>query len=138
MPGRVQMCAVMSREIYLFDGPALAVWQILRLQSFKELQHARQALLVIDVLDGRMVAGWIGRHVVLQWNGDVDQLSRHGVASNVVCLQPRAVHIPNTAPARIGDDVPSRHFIGSPTKVKGPWPSSASRLHRLSMWVMSR
>src|ERR1700724_2457088 len=47
-------------------------------------------------------------------------------------------HLPNTATARIGDAVPSRHFIGRPIKVKGPWPSSASRLHRLSIWVMSR
>ncbi len=47
-------------------------------------------------------------------------------------------HISNTATARIGEPVPSRHFIGRPMKVNWPWPSNASRLHRLSMWVMSR
>ena len=46
-------------------------------------------------------------------------------------------HISNTATARIGEPVPPRHFIGRPMKVNWPLPSSASRLHRLSMWVMS-
>jgi hypothetical protein len=49
-----------------------------------------------------------------------------------------ASHIPNTATARIGEAVPSRIFSGSPMKVNGPAPNSASRLHRLSIWVMSR
>src|SRR5882757_6728287 len=44
----------------------------------------------------------------------------------------------NTATARIGEAVPPRHFIGRPMKVNWPLPSRASRLHRLSMWVMSR
>src|ERR1700731_4104820 len=47
-------------------------------------------------------------------------------------------HIPNTATARIGEPVPSRHFIGRPMKVNGPSPKMDSRLHRLSMWVMPR
>jgi hypothetical protein len=45
--------------------------------------------------------------------------------------------ISNTATARIGEPVPSRHFIGRPMKVNWPAPSRASRLHRLSMCVMS-
>src|ERR1700754_3853775 len=75
------MRAVMGGERDLLDGPALAVRQVLRLQSLEELQHARQPLLMIDVLDGWMVAGWVGRHVVLQWHGNVDQLSRHCACS---------------------------------------------------------
>ena len=51
---------------------------------------------------------------------------------------PACRYILNTATARIGEAVPPRHFIGRPMKVNWPWPSSASRLHRLSMWVMSR
>jgi hypothetical protein len=79
VPGRVEMRAVVGRELHLLDRPALPVRQVLRLQPLEELQHARQALLVIDVLDGRMPARRIGRHVVLQGNGDVDQFARHGV-----------------------------------------------------------
>src|SRR5258706_11923864 len=45
-------------------------------------------------------------------------------------------HISNTATARIGEPVPLRHFIGRAIKGNWPWPSSVSRLHRLSMWVM--
>jgi len=44
------------------------------------------------------------------------------------------LYISNTATARDRRrPCPSRHFIGRPMKVKGPRPSSASRLHRLSM-----
>src|SRR6267154_3285301 len=42
------------------------------------------------------------------------------------------------ATARIGEAVPPRHFIGKPMNANWPLPSGASRLHRLSMWVMSR
>src|SRR6476646_8622268 len=47
VPGRVQMGAVVSRQLHLLDGPALPVWKIFGLQSLEELQHARQALLMI-------------------------------------------------------------------------------------------
>ena len=40
-------------------------------------EHPRQTLLVIDVLDGRMSAGRVGRHVVLQGHGNIDQPSGH-------------------------------------------------------------
>src|SRR5262249_49742500 len=85
MPGRIEMRAVVGREIDLLDRPPLAVRQVLRLQAGKERQHARQALLVIDVLDGRMVARRVGRHIVLQRHGDVDQLSRHCARSLLAC-----------------------------------------------------
>src|SRR4051812_5628104 len=81
VPGRIEMRAVMGGERDLLHRPALAVRQILRLQPFEELQHARQSLLMVDVLDGRVIAGRIGRHVVLQWHGNVDQLSRHCACS---------------------------------------------------------
>ena len=86
MPGRIEMRAVVGGELHLLDRPALPVRQIFRLQPLEELQHARQALLVIDVLDGRMAARRIGRHVVLQGDGDVDQLARHGVSSLIVLV----------------------------------------------------
>src|SRR5437773_8469933 len=48
MPGRVEMRAVVGGELHLLDRPALAIRQVFRPQSVEELQHARQALLVID------------------------------------------------------------------------------------------
>ena len=81
VPGRIEMRAVVGGELHLLHRPALAVGQIFRLQPVEELQHSRQALLVIDVLDRRMPARRIGRHVVLQGNGDIDQFARHGVSS---------------------------------------------------------
>src|SRR5580658_10375653 len=68
----------MGRELDHLDGPALAIRKILRLQSVEELQHAREALLVIDILDGGVSSRRIGRHIVLQRYGNVDQLARHG------------------------------------------------------------
>src|SRR6476646_5494659 len=64
VPGRIEMGAVVGGELHLLDRPALPVRQILRLQSFEELQHARQALLVVDILDRGMTSRRIGRHVV--------------------------------------------------------------------------
>src|SRR6202048_530435 len=77
MPGRIEVGAVMGGELHLLDRPALSVRQVLGLQPVEELQHARQALLVIDVLDGGMPTRWIGRYVVLQRHGNVDQSSGH-------------------------------------------------------------
>src|ERR1044072_1286990 len=90
------MLAVVGGELYLLDRPALPVRQVFRLQPLEELQHARQALLVVDILDGRMPAWRIGRHVVLQGNGDIDQFARHGVSSLVflLCLRVPAASIP--------------------------------------------
>src|SRR5437762_7450706 len=77
VPGRIEMGAVMGRERYLFDRPTLAIGQILGLQSFEELQHARQTLLVVDILDRGMIARRIGRYIVLQRHGNIDQSSGH-------------------------------------------------------------
>src|SRR5712671_5872598 len=78
VPRRIEMGAVVGGKIYLLDRPALSVRKILGLQPLEELQHARQSLLVIDVLDRGMPARRISRHVILQRHGNVDQLSRHG------------------------------------------------------------
>src|SRR5216684_8898922 len=81
MVGRVEMGAVMGRQLDRLHRPALAVRQIFSLEACKETQHPRQALLVIAVLNDGMDARRIGRHVVLQRHGNVDQLSRHGASS---------------------------------------------------------
>src|SRR3954465_1190805 len=75
------MRAVVGGQRDLLARPALAIRQILRLEAVEELQHAGQALLVIDVLDRRVIARRIGRHVVSERHGDVDQLPRHGPSS---------------------------------------------------------
>ncbi len=77
MPWRIEMGTIVGRELHLLDRPALPVRQILGLQSLEELQHARQPLLVIDILDRGMSSWRIGRHVVLQRHGDIDQSSGH-------------------------------------------------------------
>ncbi len=71
------MGTIVGGELHLLDCPALPVRQILGLQSLEELQHARQALLVIDVLDRGMSSRRIGRYVVLQRHGNIDQSSGH-------------------------------------------------------------
>src|SRR5260221_5172173 len=81
MVGRIEMGAVMGRQLDRLHRPALAVRQIFSLEAFKETQHPRQALLVIVVLYDGMDAWRIGRHVVLQRHGNVDQFSRHGASS---------------------------------------------------------
>src|SRR6266446_9951276 len=78
VPGCIEMSAVVGGELHLLDRPALPIRQILRLQPFEELQHARQALLVIDVLDRGMASRRIGGHVVLQRHRNIDQSSGHG------------------------------------------------------------
>ena len=41
MAGRIEVGAVMGRDINLLHGPALTIGQIVRVQSVDELQHAR-------------------------------------------------------------------------------------------------
>jgi hypothetical protein len=72
------MGAVVGGELHHLDRPALSIRKLFGLEPVEELQHSRQALLMIDVLDRGMVARRIGRHIVLQRNGDVDQSSGHG------------------------------------------------------------
>src|ERR1700716_1085693 len=85
VPGRIEMGTIVGGELHLLDCPALPIRQTLGLQSIEELQHAWQALLVIDVLDRGMSARRIGRHVVLQRYGNIDQLSCHGASSRIFC-----------------------------------------------------
>src|ERR1700704_2094943 len=77
VPGRIEMGTIVGGDLHLLDRPALPIRQILGLQSLEELQHARHALLVIDVLDRGMSSRRIGRHVVLQRHRNIDQSSGH-------------------------------------------------------------
>src|SRR3982074_2180643 len=94
MVGRIGMGAVMGRQLDRLHRPALAVRQIFSPEAFKDTQHPRQALLVIAVLNEGMNARRIGRHVVLQRHGNVDQLSRHGASSVILVISAVVVPLP--------------------------------------------
>jgi len=66
MIGRIQMGAVVGGEAHRLHRPALAVGQIVLRQASEERQHLRQALPMVDIVDGRVKAGRVGRNVVLQ------------------------------------------------------------------------
>jgi hypothetical protein len=84
--GRIEMGAVMGRELHRLHRPALSVRQIFGPEAFKESEHARQALLVIVVLNDRVDPRRIGRNVILQRHGNIDQLSCHGASSRFFVL----------------------------------------------------
>src|ERR1700724_3006816 len=96
------MGAVMGRQLHCLHRPALSVRKILGLQALEELQHAGQALLVIDVLDGGMSSGRVGRYVVLQGDGNMDQSSGHkrfleGFRRSTGCAGPESSPAPSKA-----------------------------------------
>src|SRR5208282_2451944 len=98
VPGRVEMRAVVGRQLHAFDRPPLPVRQILLLETRKERQDLRQTLLVIDVLDLRAEPGRVGRDVVLQRSRNVDQFAAHPLppCSSVALARGRA---PTSRPA---------------------------------------
>jgi len=86
MVGRIEMGAVMGRQLHRLHRPGLSVRQIFGLEAFEEPQHSRQALPVVVILNDRIDARRIGRHVILQRHGNIDQLSRHGAFSVFLVL----------------------------------------------------
>src|ERR1700749_517287 len=77
VPWRVEMRAVVGRELDALDRPSLSLRQVLLLQSRKEGKNLRHALLVVDILDLRAVPWRVSRHIVLQRHGNVDQAAGH-------------------------------------------------------------
>ena len=53
VPRRVEMGAVVRRELHALDRPSLPVRQVLLLEPRKERKNLREALLVVDVFDSR-------------------------------------------------------------------------------------
>ena len=70
VPWRVEMGAIVRRELHALDGPSLPVRQILLLEPGKERQDLRQTLLMIDVLDRGPKSRRVGWDVVLQRRGN--------------------------------------------------------------------
>ena len=77
VPGRVEMGAVVRRELHALDGPSLPVRQILLLEPGKERQDLRQTLLVVGIFDLGAKPRRVGWDVVLQRRGNVDQSPGH-------------------------------------------------------------
>jgi hypothetical protein len=77
VPRGVHVRAVVRGELHAFDGPALAIGQILGLQARKEPADVGCRLRVSGVGDGRPVTRRIGRDVVFEWNRKVDESARH-------------------------------------------------------------
>ncbi len=78
VPWRIEMRPVVGRKGDPLDRPPLPVRQVLLLEAREKWQDLRQALLMIDVLDLRPEARRVGRDVVLQRGGDVDEAAGHG------------------------------------------------------------
>jgi hypothetical protein len=76
--GASEMGGVVGGEPDPFDRPTLAIGQILLAQAGKEFDDVARRLAVGKIIDVGPVPRWIGRDIVLQWNGDVDQLAWHG------------------------------------------------------------
>ena len=77
MPGSVEMGRVMGGEPDPFDRPSFAVGQVLLAQAGKELDDICRGLPVSEIVDLGPIAWGIGRDVILQRNGDVDQFACH-------------------------------------------------------------
>jgi hypothetical protein len=77
MIGRVEMRAVMSHEPDPFDGPALAIGQILLLEAGKEARDVGGGVLVRQILDARAIARRVRRDLVLERHRNVDQAPCH-------------------------------------------------------------
>src|SRR5208337_4398710 len=79
VPGRVEMGAVVGRQLHPFDRPTLPIRQVLLPEAREERQDLRQALLVIRVLDLRAEARRVSRDIVLQRRGYVDEAIAHSL-----------------------------------------------------------
>ena len=123
---RVEMRAVMRGELDPFDRPAFAVGQLLVLQAREELADLGRGLLVVEVADARPVARRIGGDVVLQRNGDVDQLARHGCHLSCRSCRRRMRAIGDRIDAvrrRLhGHSCAKRGCAISSSPASGPWP----------------
>jgi hypothetical protein len=77
MIGRVEMGAVMGREIDVLDRPALAVGQVFLLEPGEEAGDLAGGVFVLVILDLRAERHGIGDHVVFEIDRKVDEPARH-------------------------------------------------------------
>ena len=79
MIGRVEMRAVVRREIDVLDRPALAVGQVFLLQAGEEAGDLAGRVVVLVILDLRAERHGIGNDVVLEIDRQVDETALHGL-----------------------------------------------------------
>src|SRR5712692_2440857 len=77
MIGRVEMGAVVGREIDVLDRPALAVRQVFLLEAGEEAGDLAGRILVLVILDLRPERRGIGDHVVLEIDGEIYEATLH-------------------------------------------------------------
>ena len=83
----------MGHQPHPFQGPALAVRQVGGRQAGKEGAHVGRAFAVADSIHPGAVAGRVGRHVVLDGAGQVDEFWHAGFPSGPIVSRPWADHL---------------------------------------------
>ena len=78
MIGRVEMGAVVGREIDVLDRPALAVRQVFLLEAGEETRDLAGRVLVLVILDLGPERRGIGNDVVLEIDRQIDEATLHG------------------------------------------------------------
>jgi hypothetical protein len=77
---RIQVGAVVRRELHALDCPGLAVRQILTAQPREEGRDLLEGLVMREVLDLRCECRRVGLHVVFQEDREVDELAGHAIS----------------------------------------------------------
>ena len=77
VPGRIEMRAVVRRELHALDRPPLPVRQILSFSPGKNGRSCGETLLVVDVFDLGTSPRRIRRDVILQRHGNIDNATAH-------------------------------------------------------------
>ena len=75
--GRIEVGAVVGRELNLLDRPAFAVGQVFLLQAGKEGLDLADGVFVGEVLDLGREGGRVGDDVVFEVDREVDELAGH-------------------------------------------------------------
>ncbi len=75
--GRIQVGAVVRRQLHHLHRPAFTIGQVLLLESGKEGLDLRKGVLVGEVLDLGREGGRIAQHIVLEKDGKVDKSAGH-------------------------------------------------------------
>ena len=71
--GRVEVGAVVGRELHRLDSPTFAVGQVLLLQPGEERGDLLVGVLVRKIGDLRLQPGWVGGDIVLEVMPATDQ-----------------------------------------------------------------
>jgi hypothetical protein len=79
--GRIEVRAVVRGQRHALHGPAFAIGQVALAQAGEEGRDLPHRVLVREVFDLRREGGRVRHHVVLEVDGEVDELPCHGKTS---------------------------------------------------------